>query len=225
MMLLSQYLAKSTGKTWEKTFIERASELIFCLFRSFLCLLWCLVTCSCDRETTFCLATESDTSSDSSSSSSPLSSSQLFIPRPKYACLCRDGFYVPNETFQGFTSDKIESDGSNFTCIPCPTGCSCDRNGMCIYGTDEEDDFLTESVLRASIGAILGCCILCCFLIGLTVFRRRKCKVSLTWFIDMTRIACFYHTYEEFSFIYEFHWIFTWWPLWSIRRSENCREN
>ncbi|KAL7043975.1 hypothetical protein ACKWTF_001723 [Chironomus riparius] len=133
---------------------------------------------SCDRETTFCLATESDTSSDSSSS--PLSSSQLFIPRPKYACLCRDGFYIPNETFQGFTSDKIESDGSNFTCIPCPTGCSCDKNGMCIYGTDEEDDFLTESVLRASIGAILGCCFLCCFLIGLTVFRRRKCKIIAT---------------------------------------------
>ena len=160
------------------------------------------MACSCDRETTFCLATESDTSSDSSSSSSLLSSSQLFIPRPKYACLCRDGFYVPNETFQGFTSDKVENDGSNFTCIPCPTGCSCDKNGMCIYGTDEEDDFLTESVLRASIGAILGCCILCCFLIGLTVFRRRKCKVSRMWCMIY---GCdpdhFYYTKNFYSFM------------------------
>lgn len=117
--------------------------------------------------------------SSTSSSSLSSSSSSLIVTRPKYTCLCREGFYVPNETLQGFTSDKIENDVGNFSCIPCPNDClTCDKDGSCIFGNDEPDDFLTESVIRASIGAILGCCIICCFLLALTVFRQRKCKVS-----------------------------------------------
>jgi G protein-coupled receptor 158 len=107
---------------------------------------------------------------------------QLLIPRPKYTCLCKDGFYVPNETLQGFPSEKVESEAGNFSCLPCPGGCQmCDKDGSCSFGHDEPEDFLTESVLRASIGAILGACIICCFLVALTVFRQRKCKVSKTF--------------------------------------------
>jgi G protein-coupled receptor 158 len=108
---------------------------------------------------------------------------QMTVSRPKYTCLCKEGYYIPNETLQGFPSDKVESDtygGSNFSCLRCPGDCfSCDKDGVCTHGPEEHDDFLsTESVVRVSIGAIIGACVICCFLLGLTVFRQRKCKVS-----------------------------------------------
>lgn len=100
-------------------------------------------------------------------------------PRAKYTCVCKEGFYVPNETLQGFASDKIESGAGNFSCQPCPGGCiMCDKDGSCIYGNEEPEDILTESVLRASIGAVLGACVACCFVLSLIVFQQRKCKVS-----------------------------------------------
>lgn len=104
------------------------------------------------------------------------------MSRPKYTCLCKEGFYIPNETLQGYASDKVESseaDGGNFSCLPCPGGClSCDKDGACISGPEEPDEILSESVLRVSIGAIIGACMICCFLFALSVFRQRKCKVS-----------------------------------------------
>lgn len=130
---------------------------------------------SCDRETTFCLMTEPEPAE--SAPQSQLTSSAL--SRAKYTCVCREGFYVPNETLQGFSSEKVEADAGNFSCLPCPGGClMCDKDGSCIYGHEEPEDFLTESVLRASIGAVLGACVGGCFLLSLIVFRQRKCKVS-----------------------------------------------
>jgi len=129
---------------------------------------------SCDRETTFCLMTEPEPAE--ASSQSQLTSA---VSRAKYTCVCKEGFYVPNETLQGFTSEKVESESGNFTCLPCPGGClMCDKDGSCMFGHDEPEDFLTESVLRASIGAILGACVGCCFGLSFIVFRQRKCKVS-----------------------------------------------
>lgn len=98
--------------------------------------------------------------------------------RAKYTCVCKEGFYVPNETTQGFSSDKIEKDAGNFSCVACPGGCSlCDKDGICIFGHEEPEDILTESVLRATMGAVLGICVCCCFVLSLIVFRQRKCKV------------------------------------------------
>ena len=129
---------------------------------------------SCDRETTFCLMTEPELVGSVLQSQSFAS-----VSRAKYTCVCKEGFYVPNETLQGFYSDKIENETGNFSCLACPSGCfMCDRDGSCIYGHDEPEDFLTESVLRATIGVILGVCMCCCFLLSLIVFRQRKCKVS-----------------------------------------------
>lgn len=116
-------------------------------------------------------------------------SPQLIVSRPKYTCLCKEGFYIPNETLQGFASDKVESgetDGGNYSCLPCPGGClSCDKDGACIFGPEEPDEILSESVLRVSIGAIIGACMICCFLFALSVFRQRKCKVSETFLRDV----------------------------------------
>lgn len=109
------------------------------------------------------------------------SQSQLTVTasRAKYTCVCKEGFYVPNETLQGFASDKIESEAGNFSCQLCPGGCiMCDKEGSCIYGNEEPEDLLTESVLRVSIGAVLGACVGCCFMLSCIVFRQRKCKVS-----------------------------------------------
>lgn len=33
-----------------------------------------------------------------------------------------------------------------------------------------------ELMLKASIGAVLGACILCCVVLAIIVFRQRKCK-------------------------------------------------
>jgi G protein-coupled receptor 158 len=105
--------------------------------------------------------------------------------RAKYTCVCKEGFYVPNETLQGFTSDKVESEAGNFSsCVPCPGGClMCDKDGSCIYGHEEPEEILSESVLRASIGAILGACVGCCLILSCIVFRQRKCKVRLFFII------------------------------------------
>lgn len=126
---------------------------------------------SCDRETTFCLTTDPEPAD--SASQSPLAIAA------KYTCVCKEGFYVPNETLQGFSSDKVESEAGNFSCVPCPGGCMlCDKDGSCMFGNDEPEELLTESVLRASIGAILGICVCCCFVLSVIVFRQRKCKVG-----------------------------------------------
>lgn len=132
---------------------------------------------SCDRETTFCLMTEPEPTE--SASQSQLTAAA--VSRGKYTCVCKEGFYIPNETLQGFSSDKVEAEAGNFTCVPCPGGClMCDKDGSCTFGHEEPEDFLTESVLRASIGAILGACVGCCLVLSFIVFRQRKCKVSGT---------------------------------------------
>ena len=132
--------------------------------------------CSCDRETTFCLMTEPEPAESASTQSQPTT---FTASRAKYTCVCREGFYIPNETHQAFSSEKIEADAGNFSCVPCPGGClACDKDGSCVYGHEEPEDFLTESVLRASIGAVLGACVFSCFLLSFIVFRQRKCKVS-----------------------------------------------
>lgn len=132
-------------------------------------------THSCDRETTFCLMAEPEPAE--SASQSQLTTAA--VSRAKYTCVCKEGFYIPNETLQGFSSDKVEAEAGNFSCVPCPGGClMCDKDGSCTFGHEEPEDFLTESVLRVSIGAVLGACVGCCVILSLIVFRQRKCKVS-----------------------------------------------
>ncbi|XP_055548167.1 probable G-protein coupled receptor 158 isoform X2 [Wyeomyia smithii] len=119
---------------------------------------------SCDRESTFCLM--SDTADGPSSGG-----------RGKYTCVCRDGYYIPNESFQGFTSDKNDANVTNFSCIPCPSACECNSAGSC---NRPDEDFSTETLMKATIGAILGACMLCCLVLALIVFRQRKCKTIAT---------------------------------------------
>lgn len=143
---------------------------------------------SCDRETTFCLMTEPEPADSASQSQS----TAAVIPRAKYTCVCKEGLYIPNETFQGFSSDKVEMEAGNFSCLVCPNSCPmCDKDGSCIYGHEEPEEFLTESVLRASIGAILGACVGCCLVLSFIVFRQRKCKVSLNQRQFTTQILLF----------------------------------
>uniref|UniRef100_A0A182SM38 Uncharacterized protein n=1 Tax=Anopheles maculatus TaxID=74869 RepID=A0A182SM38_9DIPT len=61
-----------------------------------------------------------------------------------------------------------------FSCIPCPSACECDSAGSC---SSPDEDFSTETLMKATIGAILGACMLCCLVLALIVFRQRKCKV------------------------------------------------
>ncbi|XP_055644410.1 probable G-protein coupled receptor 158 isoform X3 [Toxorhynchites rutilus septentrionalis] len=117
---------------------------------------------SCDRESTFCLMSEEAASSGG---------------RGKYTCVCRDGYYIPNESFQGFTSDKNDANVTNFSCIPCPSACECNSAGSC---SRPDEDFSTETLMKATIGAILGACMLCCLVLALIVFRQRKCKTIAT---------------------------------------------
>lgn len=101
------------------------------------------------------------------------------VSRPKYTCVCKEGFYIPNKTLQGFSSDTIENEAGNYSCLACPSGClMCDKNGLCIYGQEEPEEILTETILRISIGSILGACAGCCLILSFLVFRQRKCKVS-----------------------------------------------
>lgn len=106
-----------------------------------------------------------------------MSNGSTIIPG-SYTCLCNFGYYVPNQTLQGFEGRKIETGIGNFTCTRCPGGCSnCDENGQCNLGDGQDSTFSMETLLRASIGAILGASMLCCLVLGVIVFRQRKCKV------------------------------------------------
>lgn len=119
---------------------------------------------SCDRNTTFCLLTENKPAAT----------------RDVYTCICRESYYLPNSTLQGFRGDIVEfSEGfDNYSCIPCPAGCSnCDSNGVCLFGEDQEAVSL-ENLLKVSVGSVLGACILCCLVLSVIVFQQRKCKVS-----------------------------------------------
>ncbi|XP_012155421.1 uncharacterized protein LOC101453059 isoform X2 [Ceratitis capitata] len=116
----------------------------------------------CDRNTTFCLLTENKPAAT----------------RDVYTCICRESFYLPNSTLQGFRGDIVEaSDGyGNYSCIPCPDGCtSCDQHGVCLLGEPSEVMSM-ESLLNVSVGSVLGACILCCVVLSVIVFRQRKCK-------------------------------------------------
>ncbi|XP_075153883.1 G-protein coupled receptor 158 smog isoform X2 [Haematobia irritans] len=116
----------------------------------------------CDRNTTFCLLTENKPAAT----------------RDVYTCICRESYYLPNSTLQGFRGDIVEmSEGfDNYSCIPCPAGCSnCDSNGVCLFGEDQESVSL-ESLLKVSVGSVLGACILCCLVLSVIVFQQRKCK-------------------------------------------------
>ena len=65
----------------------------------------------------------------------------------------------------------------NYSCIPCPAGCSsCDSTGECLYGELQEAVSL-ESLLKVSVGSVLGACILCCLVLSVIIFQQRKCKV------------------------------------------------
>ncbi|XP_017486299.1 PREDICTED: uncharacterized protein LOC108374738 isoform X3 [Rhagoletis zephyria] len=116
----------------------------------------------CDRNTTFCLLTENKPAAT----------------RDVYTCICRESFYLPNSTLQGFRGDIVEaSEGySNYSCIPCPDGCTtCDQHGVCLLGEPPEVVSM-ESLLNVSVGSILGACMLCCIVLSVIVFRQRKCK-------------------------------------------------
>ncbi|XP_055589424.1 probable G-protein coupled receptor 158 [Uranotaenia lowii] len=134
---------------------------------------------SCDRESTFCLMSDmSESVGVGGGSGTEDPGSGLAGPvRGKYTCVCRDGFYIPNESFQGFTSDKSESNLTNLSCIPCPSACECNSAGSC---SRPDEDFSTETLMKATIGAILGACMLCCLVLALIVFRQRKCKTIAT---------------------------------------------
>ncbi len=116
---------------------------------------------SCDPVTTFCFQSISNGSANT---------------RGAYTCICNFGYYVPNQTVQGFEGHVIEAGNGNFSCLRCPGGCpSCDKYGVC----NTEETYETgsmELLLKASIGAVLGACILCCMILALIVFRQRKCK-------------------------------------------------
>ncbi|XP_062706527.1 metabotropic glycine receptor isoform X3 [Aedes albopictus] len=123
----------------------------------------------CDRESTFCLMSDTAESTDTGGVTS--------ASRGKYTCVCRVGYYIPNESFQGFTSDKNDANVTNFSCIPCPSACECNWAGSC---SRPDEDFSTETLMKATIGAILGACMLCCLVLALIVFRQRKCKTIAT---------------------------------------------
>ncbi|KAH8298243.1 hypothetical protein KR018_011851 [Drosophila ironensis] len=115
----------------------------------------------CDRNTTFCLLTENKPAAT----------------RDVYTCLCRESFYLPNATLQGFRGDLVElSEGyDNYSCIPCPGGCTnCDSNGVCL--TFQEEVLNMDACLRLLVAIVLGACILCCVVLSVIVFRQRKCK-------------------------------------------------
>uniref|UniRef100_A0A1B0AGW5 G-protein coupled receptors family 3 profile domain-containing protein n=1 Tax=Glossina pallidipes TaxID=7398 RepID=A0A1B0AGW5_GLOPL len=116
----------------------------------------------CDRNTTFCLLTENKPAAT----------------RDVYTCICKESYYLPNSSLQGFRGDIVEmSDGfDNYSCVPCPGGCTtCDSNGVCLFGGPQEAVSL-ESLLKVSVGSFLGACILCCVVFSVIVFRQRKSK-------------------------------------------------
>lgn len=123
---------------------------------------------SCDTETTFCLQSKSNETISGGGRQ-----------RHSYTCLCNIGYYVPNQTLQGFEGIDIEAQNGNYSCHRCPGGCmQCDAKGECSDG-DTQEYFLTETLLRFTIGVILGSCIFSCLILAVIVFRQRKCKVLL----------------------------------------------
>lgn len=142
---------------------------------------------SCDRETTFCLYSTSDGTS----------------PRGGYTCVCKDSYFIPNQTILGFDSSKVEEGNGNFSCIPCPGGCPmCDSTGMCSLPESQESFQSLEALIKASISAFLGACILCCFALATIVFRQRKCKAIATgmWTILETILLGIILLYSAVSF-------------------------
>lgn len=117
--------------------------------------------CSCDTETTICLPASN-------------SSNQ----RSAYTCVCNFGYYIPNQTYQGFEGHIVETGNGNYSCIRCPNGCACDENGLCSTSELQELVLMEETLLHFSIGAVLGACMLCCLVLTAIVFRQRKCKVK-----------------------------------------------
>lgn len=99
--------------------------------------------------------------------------------RGKYTCVCKEGYFIPNQTIQGFASDIVEKENANYTCLRCPNSCFCDANGVCLFG-ETEDGFSSEAFLKVVIGSILGACVLCCLVLAILVFRQRKCKTIAT---------------------------------------------
>lgn len=130
---------------------------------------------SCDTETTFCLQSKSNETISGGGRQ-----------RTSYTCLCNIGYYVPNQTLQGFEGLDIESQSGNYSCHRCPGGCiQCDAKGECIDGNTQEY-FLTETLLRFSIGVILGSCMFSCLILAVIVFRQRKCKVIIPFRLQRT---------------------------------------
>lgn len=135
-------------------------------------------------ETTFCFksmsnGTINDNNSNSNSNNKNNKNAIAQPAKAAYTCLCNFGYYVPNQTLQGFEGHVIESgDGNgNYSCIRCPGACShCDENGACSIG--EAQEFVSlETLVRFGIGVVLGACMLCCLVLAAIVFRQRKCKV------------------------------------------------
>lgn len=114
-------------------------------------------------------------------SQAPTTISSNSIPsRAKYTCVCQEGFYLPNATLQGFSSDLVESSAANLSCIACPNECKfCDSDGSCSTGHVGEEDMLTESIIKICIGSTLGVCFGSCLILAYLVYRRRKQTVSL----------------------------------------------
>jgi hypothetical protein len=137
---------------------------------------------SCDRVTTFCLPTTDPDDEMETQSTRHSSSAQA-----QYTCVCKEGFFTPNQTLQGFTSDKVEHEEGNFSCLPCPNGCKfCDKDGVCDFNIfDVDDDYATEKLLRAIIGSVLAICFACCILLAFIVYHRRKQKVIFLSFFNL----------------------------------------
>ncbi|XP_055295866.1 probable G-protein coupled receptor 158 isoform X2 [Sitodiplosis mosellana] len=136
---------------------------------------------SCDTETTFCFKSLSNdtTSGGVGGGVNAVGGNTIlnaFKQRSSYTCLCNFGYYVPNQTLQGFEGQDVESNAGNYTCIRCPGGCAhCNEKGECSDGEPQEY-YLTETLLRFSIGVILGSCMFSCLILAIIVFRQRKCK-------------------------------------------------
>lgn len=142
---------------------------------------------SCDMETTFCFNSMSN---------------ETTSQRRTYTCLCNFGYYVPNQTLQGFDGHTIESgSGSgNYSCIRCPGGCGhCNEKGECSNGESHEYVAM-EALLKFSIGIVLGACMLCCLVLAAIVFRQRKCKVQfilLSLFSSVNNLISF-HQFRQY---------------------------
>lgn len=152
--LLERYLEKNIGKrkinmsTHISIFIQIHKKKTF--------------SCSCDTQTTFCFNSVSNETNHNQ--------------HKPYTCFCQFGYYVPNQTLQGFEGHEVETTEGNFSCIPCPVECAlCDHKGECI--NESPDSIPTEALLRFSIATILGLCMFCCLILAIIVFRQRKCKV------------------------------------------------